>query len=434
MQSENANIRLLGFLHLLVVVAINSLYNHAAIWDNQPEMWPRAFFTNGHVSIDAQKMSKSTGNFITLSEAVKEFSADATRFALADAGDGLDDANFEKKNANAAILKLTKEENWIQEMLNEMDKLRAGDYTFADKVFLNEMNQAIVSADAAYSKMLFRDALKASFHDFQIHRDTYRLHSPVMHKKVLERYFEVSIKLLSPICPHLCQHLWQITGQNKQIEFVCNSKWPIADPVDLSLSRQVAYVVQLNTLLKKSYADMLLKITKAQSKQKVNKKEVKHAVEAAVQLSGGRDASELIDSCILFVAPEYHEWQQLVLKLMSKLYESSKPSPPERKSVVLAVKAEFGNDKKMMEQATKFANTILEDIVIRQADALELALPYNEADLLEQQKELVLRDVPIQHFEIHLASQVSDDENNIPKLGTARKASPGKAQPYFYKQ
>ena len=36
-----------------------SLYNHAAIWPDQPESkWPRSFFTNGHVMIDHEKMSK----------------------------------------------------------------------------------------------------------------------------------------------------------------------------------------------------------------------------------------------------------------------------------------------------------------------------------------------------------------------------------------
>ena len=27
------------------------LYNHAAIWEGQPEKWPRSFFTNGHVMV-----------------------------------------------------------------------------------------------------------------------------------------------------------------------------------------------------------------------------------------------------------------------------------------------------------------------------------------------------------------------------------------------
>jgi len=40
------------------------------------------------------------------------------RWALADAGDGMDDANFETTTANAAILRLTKELAWIEEMLS----------------------------------------------------------------------------------------------------------------------------------------------------------------------------------------------------------------------------------------------------------------------------------------------------------------------------
>jgi leucyl-tRNA synthetase len=50
-------------------------------------------------------------------QAVKDLSSDAMRWALADAGDGMDDANFETSTANAAILRLTKELTWIEEVL-----------------------------------------------------------------------------------------------------------------------------------------------------------------------------------------------------------------------------------------------------------------------------------------------------------------------------
>ena len=39
-------------------------------------------------------MSKNTGNFMTLFEAIERFSADGMRMALADAGDAIEDANF----------------------------------------------------------------------------------------------------------------------------------------------------------------------------------------------------------------------------------------------------------------------------------------------------------------------------------------------------
>ena len=43
------------------------LYNHTAIFPK--ELWPRAFRTNGHLLLNSEKMSKGTGNFLTLDQA-----------------------------------------------------------------------------------------------------------------------------------------------------------------------------------------------------------------------------------------------------------------------------------------------------------------------------------------------------------------------------
>lgn len=37
-----------------------SLYNHTAIWKDSSK-WPRSIRTNGHLLLNAEKMSKSTG-------------------------------------------------------------------------------------------------------------------------------------------------------------------------------------------------------------------------------------------------------------------------------------------------------------------------------------------------------------------------------------
>ena len=121
-----------------------SLYNHAAIWDKQ-EMLPRSFFCNGYIMLDGDKMSKSTGNFLTLRDCIEEYGSDATRIALADAGDSLDDANFERTVANSAILRLFVLEEWFKRNLStsvpegfdfsvkeEMDEF--------DLIFENEIN------------------------------------------------------------------------------------------------------------------------------------------------------------------------------------------------------------------------------------------------------------------------------------------------------
>jgi leucyl-tRNA synthetase len=80
-----------------------ALYNHAAVWDHDAKYMPRGFFCNGHVLVNGEKMSKSVGNFMTVRDCIDKYGVDATRIALADAGDTLDDANFDELVANSAI-------------------------------------------------------------------------------------------------------------------------------------------------------------------------------------------------------------------------------------------------------------------------------------------------------------------------------------------
>ena len=93
------------------------LFNHVAIWKDQPEMWPKSIRANGHLLINNEKMSKSTGNFLTLTEGIELFSADGMRFSLADAGDSVEDANFVYSMADAAILRLYNLIEWVKEMV-----------------------------------------------------------------------------------------------------------------------------------------------------------------------------------------------------------------------------------------------------------------------------------------------------------------------------
>jgi leucyl-tRNA synthetase len=81
-----------------------AIYNHAALFPE--EQWPLSMRTNGHLMLNGKKMAKSTGNSLTLKQGVEKFGADATRIALADAGDSIEDANFDEKTANASILRL----------------------------------------------------------------------------------------------------------------------------------------------------------------------------------------------------------------------------------------------------------------------------------------------------------------------------------------
>lgn len=119
-----------------------ALYNHVAIWNKKPEYWPRSYFTNGYIKVDDEKMSKSKGNFLTLRETCDKYSSDACRFALADSGDSMDDANFVPKIADEGILKMTTMDMYFERMIKDFAKYRDSDNNnpnlkFYDIVFEN---------------------------------------------------------------------------------------------------------------------------------------------------------------------------------------------------------------------------------------------------------------------------------------------------------
>lgn len=148
------------------------LYIHVAIFPK--EFWPQGIRVNGHLLLNGEKMSKSTGNFLTLNDAVTKFGADATRVALADAGDTMDDANFEEAVANSSILKLFELRKWCEDMVTEArlvkssqeyaeirdsgkikntDVLqRTGPKDFWDRLFENELSTLVRDTQSHYER------------------------------------------------------------------------------------------------------------------------------------------------------------------------------------------------------------------------------------------------------------------------------------------
>lgn len=126
------------------------LYIHVALFP--PEYWPRGVRANGHLLLNGDKMSKSTGNFLTLKDAVDKFGADATRIAFADAGDSIEDANFEEAVANSNILRLFTLKEWIEEVVKD-ESLRTGPAdAFSDKLFDNELNALVRETQKHYQE------------------------------------------------------------------------------------------------------------------------------------------------------------------------------------------------------------------------------------------------------------------------------------------
>lgn len=201
------------------------LYNHCAIWPEK-EKWPRGVRVNGHLLLNSAKMSKSDGNFLTLYEAIQKFSADGMRLCLADSGDSIEDANFVEATADAGILRLYTFIEWVKEMIANKAGLRVGPKdTFNDKVFIGEMNLKTQQSEEYYKKMLFKEALRSGFFELQSARDKYRelCGGAGMHVDLVFEFIRRQALLMTPICPHVAEHVWSLIGNTGSI---LNAAWP----------------------------------------------------------------------------------------------------------------------------------------------------------------------------------------------------------------
>ncbi|ESZ95760.1 leucyl-tRNA synthetase [Sclerotinia borealis F-4128] len=282
------------------------LYIHIAIFP--PEYWPKAIRANGHLLLNGEKMSKSTGNFMTLFDMINKYGADASRIALADAGDGVADANFEEDVADNNVLRLFTLREWCEDMVKDQDSLRTGEKTdFLDALFENEMNAIVHECRQHYEATDFKLALKSALYDFTAARDFYREASIAagikMHKDLILQYIELQALLLTVIAPHWSEYIWlEVLHKTTTIQ---NALYPTVPAPIPALSAARDYV--------RSTSSNITSAEAAQQKKKAKGKDIGYDLKKPKKLT-------------IFSAAKFPAWQQKYIDLVRESWN------PETKS------------------------------------------------------------------------------------------------------
>lgn len=386
------------------------MYSHTAIWpDGSENRWPRAFRCNGHLLLNGDKMSKSTGNFKTLGQAIEEFGADAVRFALADAGDTVEDANFSDETANAAILRLTKECDWMESMMSESSeerkKLRTtkDDDDFADRAFENAINFAIEETQKYYENMMFREALRTGFYNLQTARDEYRqaVGEKEMRLDLIEFFVEVQTLLLAPVCPHTCEHLWKNVLKKPSDSHVVNAGYPAkSKDVDVALMKANAHV-------NKEISNWRKMIAKVQAPPKKGKATVKTTV----------------TDMKIYVAKEFIGWRSKCLQIMKDLHAQSKLDTKEvmdalKNATELLQDVADGNFKgaiKVMMPFIKFKMEEVQALAEDGASALENTTVFDEFRVFDETSDYVTKSLGLNSVKVFYTSEEGGDDDDKTK-------------------
>ena len=244
-----------------------SLYNHAVVWDKNPDYMTRGYFCNGYILVDNEKMAKSKGNFLTVNDLIDNYGCDASRITLADCGDTLDDANFLREISNLSVNRLYSFENFIKILVNEVwnkipdFKIEDPDGEIKldglfDKIFDNNINYLISQATQAYEEMKYKNVLKYAFYEMINAKDQYILFNQDDYTKLnptlMVHFLKTFFILNNPIIPHFSEYMY-VTYLNpifeksglgsKKMEFLCKAKFPVpSSEVDTKLFEYNKYM------------------------------------------------------------------------------------------------------------------------------------------------------------------------------------------------
>ncbi|CCH59218.1 hypothetical protein TBLA_0B03790 [Henningerozyma blattae CBS 6284] len=332
------------------------IYIHVALFPKK--FWPKGIRANGHLMLNNAKMSKSTGNFMTLAQIVEKYGADASRIALADAGDTIEDANFDESNANAAILRLFNLKEWAEEMVKNSSELRTGPMdNFFDVAYENEMNQLIELSYKYYGLTHYKTALKYGLFDFQTARDYYRESCGVMHKDLVFRYIEAQTLLLAPIAPHFADYIYrELLGKKTSVQ---NAKFPRANkPVDKNVIDAVEYVRNVQRAIREAEGQALKK-KKGKTSDVDQSKPVK---------------------LTLLVAESFPEWQEGCLEVVREMFANQ--TLDDNKKIKEKI------NPKEMKRAMPFISLLKQRLTTQSPEEVfDRELSFNEIDTIKATKE-----------------------------------------------
>lgn len=212
-----------------------ALYNHAMIWGK--EMMPKNYYVNGYLMLNKLKMSKSEGNFMTLREAIDKFGTNATRFTLAESGSGMEDANFNEKNAQIAINRLETEKRWIYEIIDQIVATPLTEQSFWDDVFENNIKELVNYVTKCYDKMDYHEIITNGINTMLLTRNDYRVQYEsnivLFNPKTMKFFIDNLLMMLYPICPNYVENIWDHM-ENSEIKTM--KIWPEQYEINKKLS------------------------------------------------------------------------------------------------------------------------------------------------------------------------------------------------------
>ncbi len=191
------------------------VFNHTAILEKRH--WPRQTVSNGFVTMEGKKMSKSMGNILPLRKAIAQYGTDVIRFVVTSSAELEADSDFNQAAAEGVISRVNNLENHLERMLaDERDgkgKTDSRSRSRAARWFYSRLHSRLAMAGKQYEEFQLRPLAKSLLYDSINDLQWYARRSP---KLELREFFEYWTLAIAPFMPHVAEEFWERLGERKK--------------------------------------------------------------------------------------------------------------------------------------------------------------------------------------------------------------------------
>lgn len=253
----------------------------------------KALLTQGMVLKDGHKMSKSVGNVVDPNNLIETYGADTARLFVMFAAppeQSLEWSDTAVEGAHRFLKRLWVFAHQQQSMIIDANGSILGgnghvDWQQADNRLRKSRHvvyQTLSQAATDYDRNQFNTVVSGCMKLFN-ELSTYSIETE-NDKFFIHESMGILLRLLAPITPHICHHLWQQLGFDKAI---IDAPWPKIDKTALK-TEEVDFVVQVNGKLRAQFTaqadieeDELIAAAKEHAKDFITGLTVKKAIVVA---------------------------------------------------------------------------------------------------------------------------------------------------------
>jgi len=226
------------------------ILQHVALFPE--EYWPKAIGVNGMVMMEGMKMAKSTGNIMTIRDAISLYGSDTVRATLLLSAEDMDDPDWRSKNAKDLKEKIESLKPFILKLLKEAV---GRDENYIDRWLLSRMNRRISEVTEALDQLRTRTALhKVLFETLNDLKWYIRRTNP--RRETIEEFIDIWVRMMSPFIPFTAEEIYEaLSGKG----FVSIAPWPkidedkidyVAELMELAVVRLIEDLKEIMRVLK----------------------------------------------------------------------------------------------------------------------------------------------------------------------------------------